>query len=268
MKCSNLSLSFFLVVTLCSISIVLLLLIQSSSQLQPYTFGTNSQNNTILSSAGNILKNLTNPDNNSVVSNSTIGSNNSSDFISYSNSTYKIKIDYPVGWTVREGNTSTIFHDQGKKLNIVAEIFTPIQSYYYSPYVGATHNSVRLVVEDYDTFGDYINDNIRKYLGNKNQEEENRNKLLTIANKRIGAIGMFCHGFDLKSWDKNFTLYGYPAHQIFFDYSFDKNSKDATEVWAIKDDKIYIIEFIAQDKYYKQYLPEVNAMIKSFQILG
>ncbi|MDF0680695.1 MAG: hypothetical protein P0116_06995 [Candidatus Nitrosocosmicus sp.] len=66
--------------------------------------------------------------------------------------------------------------------------------------MGATHNSVRLVVEDYDTFGDYINDNIQKYLGNKDSEEEKSKKPLTIANKRIGAIGMFCHGFDLKSF--------------------------------------------------------------------
>ncbi|MDF0680694.1 MAG: hypothetical protein P0116_06990 [Candidatus Nitrosocosmicus sp.] len=69
-------------------------------------------------------------------------------------------------------------------------------------------------------------------------------------------------------FDKNFTLSGYSCTSNLFDYSFDKNSKDAMEVWAIKDDKIYIIEFIAQDKYYEQYLPEVNAMIKSFQILG
>lgn len=262
------SLSSILLVTLFSLSIFLFLFIYLSGIQHLYILGSNIKNNTILSSSGNLLNNLTNPYNSDIIINNTIGSNNTSDFIVYSNSTYKIKIDYPDGWTVREDNTSTIFHDQGTKLNIVAEIFTPIQSYYYSPYVGATHNSVRLVVEDYDTFGDYINDNIQKYLGNKDSEEENRKKLLTIANKRIGAIGMFCHGFDLKSWDKNFTLSGYPAHQIFFDYSFDKNSKDAMEVWAIKDDKIYIIEFIAQDKYYEQYLPEVNAMIKSFQILG
>ncbi|HET6589108.1 MAG TPA: hypothetical protein VFG45_02975 [Candidatus Nitrosocosmicus sp.] len=58
-----------------------------------------------------------------------------------------------------------------------------------------------------------------------------------------------------------------PAHQIFLDYSYDKHSKDATELWTIKGDKIYIIEFVAQDQYYSRYIPVVNKMIDSFQIL-
>ncbi len=97
-------------------------------------------------------------------------------------------------------------------------------------------------------------------------EADNKNRLMNVATKRIGAIGIYCHNFDLKSWNQNATLAGNPAHQIFLDYSYDKNSKDATEIWTIKDDKIYIIEFVAQDKYYELYLPVVNEIINSFQI--
>jgi hypothetical protein len=185
----------------------------------------------------------------------------------YLNSTYGIEINYPEGWVVNEGHKATIFHNQSKSLNVVAELLAPIQSSYYDSKIGASHNSLRLIVENYSTFGVYTNDNIQKYLGNKDSEEENRDKLLNIANKRIGAIGLYCHNFDLKSWNQNASLAGYPAHQIFLDYSYDKYSKDATELWAIKNDKIYIIEFVAQDQYYTQYLPVVNKMLKSFQIL-
>lgn len=185
----------------------------------------------------------------------------------YSNYTYGIEISYPAGWTVNDGDKATIFHNQSKSLNVVAEIMAPIQSSYYNSEIGASHNSLRLIVENYSTFGDYMNDNIQKYIGNNDSEEINKNKLLTIANKRIGAIGLYCHNFDLKSWNQNANLAGYPAHQIFLDYSYDKHSKDATELWTIKNDKIYIIEFVAQDQYYSQYIPVVNNMIESFRIL-
>jgi len=211
---------------------------------------------------------LTTQDNNSNIKNITKENNFSLSLpsVSYSNSTYGIKIDYPSDWTIKEGGAATIFHNQSKSLNVVAEILAPIQSDYYNPKIGASHNSIRLVVEDYDTFGDFTNNNIFKYMEKNDPEADNKNKLLTVATKRIGAIGIYCHNFDLKSWNQNATLAGNPAHQIFLDYSYDKNSKDATEIWTIKDDKIYIIEFVAQDKYYNLYLPVVNEIINSFQI--
>ena len=186
--------------------------------------------------------------------------------VSYYNATYGIKIDHPSDWTIKEGGVATIFHNQSKTLNVVAEILAPIQSDYYNPKIGASHNSIRLVVEDYDTFGDFTNNNIFNYLKKNDSETDDKNKLLTVATKRIGAIGIYCHDFDLKSWNQNATLADNPAHQIFLDYSYDKNSKDATEIYTIKDDKIYIIEFVAQDKYYNLYLPVVNEIIDSFQI--
>ena len=201
------------------------------------------------------------------ISNSTITDESIDTPKLYLNSTYGVEINYPNGWTVNDGDKATIFHNQSKSLNVVAEIMAPIQSSYYDSKIGASHNSLRIIVENYSTFGDYTNDNIQKYIGNKDSEEENKNKLLTVANKRIGAIGLYCHNFDLKSWNQNASLAGHPAHQIFLDYSYDEHSKDATELWTIKGDKIYIIEFVAQDQYYSKYLPVVNRMIESFQIL-
>ena len=187
---------------------------------------------------------------------------------SYVNSSYGVKIDHPANWVVREGGAATIYHNQSKTLNVVAEILAPVQSSYYDPKIGASHNSIRIIVEDYNTFGDYVNENIQNYISNEKSEVDNNNKLLTIANKRIGAIGMYCHNFDLKRWIQNASLSGSPAHQIFLDYSYDIHSKDATEIWSLKNNKIYIIEFVAQDKYYNQYFPVVVKMIESFRILA
>ncbi|HET6589107.1 MAG TPA: hypothetical protein VFG45_02970 [Candidatus Nitrosocosmicus sp.] len=64
----------------------------------------------------------------------------------YSNSIYNIKINYPDGWTINDGDKATIFHNQSKNLNVVAEIMALIQSSYYDSKIGASHNSLRLIV--------------------------------------------------------------------------------------------------------------------------
>jgi hypothetical protein len=187
--------------------------------------------------------------------------------LSFTNSTYGIKMQYPLDWQILKG-PATIYHNQSKNLNVVAEILAPLQSSYYNPKIGASHNSIRLVVEDYNTFGDYVNNNIDKYIGNNNSSAKIEKELETVANKRIGAIGTYCLDFDLKGWNQSSTLAGNPAHQIFLDYSYANNSKDATEIWTIKNNKIYLIEFVAQDKIFNLYAPIVKKMIDSFQIIN
>ena len=103
--------------------------------------------------------------------------------ISYSNATYGIKVDYPSDWTLKEGGAATIFHNQSKTLNVVAEILAPIQSDYYNPKIGASHNSIRLVVENYDTFGDSTNNNILNYMKKNDSETDDKSKLMTVATK-------------------------------------------------------------------------------------
>ena len=52
---------------------------------------------------------------------------------------------------------------------------------------------------------------ISKIIWHKNDSQtDDKNKLLTVATKRIGAIGIYCHNFDLKSWNQNATLAGNP----------------------------------------------------------
>lgn len=46
-------------------------------------------------------------------------------------------------------------------------------------------------------------------------ETDNKNKLMIVATKRIGAIGIYCHNFDLKSWNQNTTLIGNPLIKYF-----------------------------------------------------
>ena len=40
----------------------------------------------------------------------------------------------------------------------------------------------------------------------------------------------------------------------------------ATEIWTIKDDKVYIVDYVANENVYNKTLPVVEKMIESFEI--
>jgi hypothetical protein len=121
----------------------------------------------------------------------------------------------------------------------------PNQNNYYNPNISASHNSIRLSVENYSTFEDE-QDTISDNDGNYMKDDQLQN----IGNHRIESIGISCPGFDLKSYNnRNATLAGSPAYQISFDYSDLDNNKKATEIWTIKDDKVYIIDYVANERF-------------------
>jgi hypothetical protein len=115
-------------------------------------------------------------------------------------------------------------------LNVIAEFLQPDQSSYYNPAISASHNSIRLSVQDYSSF----------------EDPQAISQLQNIGNHRIGSIGISCPGFDLESYIRNAALAGSPAHQISFDYSYLDHNKKATEIWTVKDNKIYITDYAAR----------------------
>lgn len=169
--------------------------------------------------------------------------------IPYTNSIHGIKIDYPSGWQPVERQNNG-YH----MLNVVVELLQPQQNNYYNSTISATHNSLRLSVEDYKSFTEKLNGSTTD------------NPLQVIGNKRIGSIGISCPGFDLKSYVRNATLSGNPAYKINFDYSYLNNNKKAIETWTIQDGKVYIINYVANQAVYDATLPLVNKMIESFKI--
>ena len=141
-------------------------------------------------------------------------------------------------------------------LNIIAEFLQPCQNNYYNPNISASHNSLRISVENYSAFADTQN----------NHNNMTNNQLQNIGNHRLGSIGLSCPGFDLKSYVRNATLAGSPAYEINFDYSYLDNNKKAIEIWTVKDDKVYIIDYVAYEQVYDITVPVVQKMIQSFEI--
>ena len=181
----------------------------------------------------------------------TISKEQSNNLIPYINPTHGIKIQYPSDWKLVERGDND-YH----MLNIIAEFLQPNQNNYYNPNISASHNSLRLSVENYSAFADTQD----------NHNNTTDNQLQNIGNHRLGSIGLSCPGFDLKSYVRNATLAGSPAYEINFDYSYLDNNKKAIEIWTVKDNKVYIIDYVAYEQVYDITVPVVQKMIESFEI--
>ena len=210
------------------LSIMLILLVPLSSIL---AFSTSSDNN-------NLQKITT-----------TISKEQSNNLTAYINPIHGIKVQYPSNWKLVERGD-----DDYHNLNIIAEFLQPSQTDYYNPNISASHNSLRISVENYSAFTDTSDNN------------NTGNQLQNIGNHRLGAIGISCPGFDLKSYVRNVTLAGSPAYEINFDYSYLDNNKKAIEIWTVKDNKVYIIDYVAYEQVYDITVPVVQKMIESFEI--
>ena len=130
----------------------------------------------------------------------------SDNLVPYVNPKDGVKIQYPSDWKLVERGDNS-YH----MLDVVVEFLQPSQNNYYNPNISASHNSIRLSVEDYSTFED-AQDTISNNDGNNMKDDQLQN----IGNHRIGSIGISCPGFDLKRYNRNATLAGSPAYQISF----------------------------------------------------
>ena len=71
-------------------------------------------------------------------------------------------------------------------------------------------------------------------------------------------------GIESSDWFTRFMRL--ELREINFDYSYLNNNKKAIEIWTIQDSKVYIINYVANEKVYDTTLPLVQKMIESFEI--
>src|SRR6185312_3245600 len=84
----------------------------------------------------------------------TISQEQSNNLTPYIDPIHGIKVQYPSDWKLVEHGDND-YH----KLNIIAEFLQPNQSSYYNPSISASHNSIRISVEDYSAFVDTQDNN-------------------------------------------------------------------------------------------------------------
>jgi hypothetical protein len=149
--------------------------------------------------------------------------------LTYTNSAYGVKIDYPQDWTKKEFTS-------GK--TVVQ--FTP-------PQESASDNMTEgygIVVEDLSaqpmTLDEYTKEAIQ----------------------RLGKLHP-----DSKIIDSTpTTLAGYPAQKIVYTLKIRQSDMEYMNVYTVKNNKAYIVGYFAQSSRYSDFIGTVQQMVDSFEI--
>jgi hypothetical protein len=158
-----------------------------------------------------------------------------SNFATYENSTYGVRIDYPLDWNVTEGlspENIVAFHNPASDLRYIENV----------------------IPTNYTGLGIFFQ-NLSSLLGYENMSLDSFSALqLDTLDSDSIAISKF----------DNTTLAGIPAHIVEY---YDTSGPDiTTQVWTVKDGNAYVIISIGDRLYHMQDKASLTtqAMIKSF----
>jgi hypothetical protein len=160
-------------------------------------------------------------------------SSNSNNFLTYENPIFGIKILYPANWDKQENTSSS--NENSTLIDLVA----------FSPPFKNNSDIVGKLIVQVDNLSDIKPITLERY-----------------ANDTVGDLRQ-----DFKVSESNATLAGSPAYKV--EYTGLEASVDlkAMMVMALKGDRAYIISYTAEPEKYSYYLPTVQKMIDSFEIL-
>jgi len=161
-------------------------------------------------------------------------SKNSSNFLTYENLSFGIKILYPANWDKQE-NTSSSSNN-----STLYDIVT------FSPPLKNSSNIIGKLAVKVDNISDI--------------------KPTTLANYADAIISDLKQ--DFRVTESNTTLSGNPAYKVVYTGLEESVDLQAMLVMAIKGDRVYMISYTAEPEKYSHYLPTVQKMIDSFEILN
>jgi serine/threonine-protein kinase len=158
-------------------------------------------------------------------------------FSTYDNSTYGIRIQYPSDWDKEENGT---------RQHTVTDVVT------FFPSSSSTNASLDISIDDISdemgtSLAQYASDSISDYKG-------------SFANFNLIESSSSTNN------NNNILLGGLPAYRLTYTYTDQNNNFKDTEIGAIKDNKVYILTYEAGLSEYNKYLPIVQNMVNSFQI--
>jgi hypothetical protein len=154
-------------------------------------------------------------------------------FLTYENSTLGIKIQYPSNWTKQTARDGVAF------------VVLPTRS----------NNNPEQFLAKLNVTG------IMGFPPNV--------PLKAMADRVIDGYRHFLRNFQIDSY-ANSTLGGNNAIKIIYRYADPKNNSSftATDIAAIKNDRLYVIQYYAQSPRIHSYLLTLQKMVDSFQITG
>ncbi|MCX6742050.1 MAG: PsbP-related protein [Candidatus Pacearchaeota archaeon] len=151
-------------------------------------------------------------------------------FLTYDNSAYGIRITYPSNWEKEEKSTGMV----------IVEFFSPKESV-----SDAITENLNVVIEDLSaqpmTLNEYTN--------------------LSIKNIKL-------YFTDVNMIDSSATtLGGNSAHKVVYTANMGQYNGKFMQVYTIRNNKAYVITYTAQPSTYSYYLDIINQMINSFEII-
>ena len=152
-------------------------------------------------------------------------------FISYQNSTYGIKIQYPSHWQKQENGTK-----QDTQTDIVT---------FYAP-ASNTNANLDLSIDDIS--------------------DETGISLAQYANNSLTDLKQSLTNFKLIESSGNNHISGLPAYRIVYTSNNGNNVTKTLETGTINGNKVYILTYETGISEYTTFLPNVQKMIDSFQI--
>jgi serine/threonine-protein kinase len=73
---------------------------------------------------------------------------------------------------------------------------------------------------------------------------------------------------DFDIIEQNLTnLAGNNAYKIVYTFTLEQISYKRMDIWTIKDDRVYIINYLVEKGEYSNYLPTIQKMVDSFEIV-
>jgi serine/threonine-protein kinase len=150
-------------------------------------------------------------------------------FSTYENSTYAIRIQYPLDWDREDDGVN------GTETNVVA--FSPPSS---------TNTNLDVSIDDIS--------------------DQKGISLAQYASDSLSDVKSSSNFNLVESSTNNALLAGLPAYRFTYTYTDQNTNFKDTEIGAIKDNKVYTLRYEAGQNEYDKYLPIVQNMINSFQI--
>jgi eukaryotic-like serine/threonine-protein kinase len=153
-------------------------------------------------------------------------------FLTYSDPILGIKIEYPAGWTQElEG-------------------------------AGLVTFTANLESGDLNTYPAAVGIKVQNLVSSKNIS------LNEITKIQIKDLKQSHPDFKLIESTESMLAGNNMAHKIVFTATDDsEHQRKAMQIWTLKGDKVYLITYKAEPEMYSKYLPTIQKMIDSFQII-
>jgi cytoskeletal protein RodZ len=161
-------------------------------------------------------------------------------FLTYENTTYGIKIQYPAGFGWQPALSNQTSEDN---------VYNYIVAFRSPP----------------DSVSDRVIETVN--IAMENLAPDQNITLDAYSTLQISGLTLSGTNFDLKESTPT-TLAGIRAYKIVYSEVLQQVPLQVMQVWAIKDNKAYTLTYVAEAAKYSTYLPVVQKMIDSFELIN